>query len=113
VLKEVLRIDNVVISTGGGLPCFNNNMELIRHNALSFYIELPVKMLHQRLISAKKKRPLMQNKSVEELLDYLEKTLQTRSPFYNRADYKISHQTEYVFQFISEAVKKHTSQGID
>lgn len=85
VLKDSLQKENIVLATGGGAPCFFDAMQLINENSLSIYIQLSPKSLFHRLINAKKKRPLVKNKTPEELLHYIEETLPKREEYYTQA----------------------------
>ncbi len=87
MLDEILTTtSNVVLSVGGGTPCYFNNMELINKQATSIYLKYNVGMLYSRLISAKTKRPLIAKKSDEELKDFIQKTLLEREGFYNQSN---------------------------
>jgi shikimate kinase len=57
MLQKTLSLDNHIISTGGGTPCFNDNMEFINANGLSVYIQMQPESLHQRLKHARRPRP--------------------------------------------------------
>lgn len=76
---------NLVIALGGGAPCFNNNLELLKQNGMLIYIHLTPKALFSRLIDAKDERPLLKNKSDEELLTYIEELLNKRESYYQQA----------------------------
>lgn len=84
-LYETFLLDNVVISTGGGTPCFYDNMDRINQNGISIYLKLHPKSLHSRLVNARKKRPLIDQKSNEEILVFIEEQLKLRKPYYNMA----------------------------
>jgi shikimate kinase len=87
ILNETLTTKkNIVLSVGGGTPCYFNNMELINKQATSIYLKYNVGMLFSRLISAKTKRPLIAKKSDEELKDFIQKTLLEREEFYNKSN---------------------------
>jgi len=87
ILDEILTTtSDVVLSVGGGTPCYFKNMELINKQATSIYLKYNVGMLYSRLISAKTKRPLIAKKSDEELKDFIQKTLQEREGFYNQSN---------------------------
>jgi len=88
-LKEALAQENVVIATGGGTPCFFDAMQCINEAAISIYIEMHPKSLVERLLYAKKARPLTKNKTREELLVYITRQLALREPFYQQAHYTI------------------------
>ena len=81
-LLETFTFHNAVIATGGGTPCFYNNMELINQHGFSIYIQMHKKSLFDRLINSKKKRPLLADKSAEEILDQIEKQLGEREFYY-------------------------------
>ena len=90
-LIELLRKDKFILAAGGGLPCFFDNMNLIKENSVSVYLNLPAKMLVDRIIQTEKgrSRPLIQNKTKSEILYYITKTLEKRKVFYEMADYQI------------------------
>jgi shikimate kinase len=89
ILEELLLLNHVVISTGGGTPCFLGNMELIKNNSFSIYIKMSPLSLTDRLINSKKNRPLILNKNHEEIELFVNETLIKREPFYNQADQMI------------------------
>ena len=90
LLLSTGNLENAVISTGGGTPCFYNSMDWIKKNGTSIYLNLPPKVLFDRLSNAKKKRPLVAEKNDGELLVYIEEKLKEREPFYRKADLIIS-----------------------
>lgn len=77
--------ENVVVGTGGGAPCYYNNIDLINELGCSVYIKLPPKVLKDRLKGETNKRPLVQNMSDEELLSFIEVKLNEREVYYNNA----------------------------
>lgn len=85
ILLDSIKEDNIIISTGGGLPCFNKNMELIKENGISIYLKMSPQSIIHRINNSKKKRPLLQDKSPEELKTYIETLLKQREKFYNQA----------------------------
>jgi shikimate kinase len=102
-LKELLSKTNVVVAAGGGVPCFNDNMTLINQCALSFYLKFPPEALAFRLeISDIEKRPVLQNRRGQELIDFVEKTLSARSRYYEQADVILEGSDEEMFQKIME-----------
>lgn len=85
-LQQVIASSNsAVISLGGGTPCFNNNLTLILAHGILVYIKMDDKALYQRVVRSKKSRPLLQNKSREELVDYIRELMEKREPFYRQA----------------------------
>lgn len=86
ILHEKLGANQpLVLSVGGGTPCFFDNMEFINKQATSIYLKYNAGMLYSRLSSAKAKRPLLTEKSDEELKDFIKKTLSEREGFYNQS----------------------------
>lgn len=86
VLKEIGEFENVVISTGGGAPCFFDNMEYMNKSGKTIYLKSSPESLIKRLkISGKSKRPLLRDKNDDELLDFVTSALNSREEFYNRA----------------------------
>lgn len=85
ILLDSIKEDNIIISTGGGLPCFHKNMELIKKNGISIYLNMSPQSIINRINNSKKKRPLLQDKSPEELKTYIEALLKQREIFYNQA----------------------------
>ena len=77
------------MATGGGTPCFFDNMQLLNQNGATLYIELTPKALVWNLMNSHKDRPLLHDKTYEELVDYIDATLQKRLPFYTQARYKV------------------------
>ena len=85
ILREVGDIENVVISCGGGTPCFHNNMDYMNSIGKTVYLKASPKLLTQRLNTCKDKRPLIRDKSEEELYVYVEESLKNREHHYAKA----------------------------
>jgi len=86
-LHEIAQFENVVISTGGGTPCFFDNMSLMNELGTTIYLKTSIDELTKRLNIAKEKRPLLQGKNQEELKAFISSNLEKREPFYNQATY--------------------------
>lgn len=84
-LIELNNIDNLVVATGGGAPCFSGNMELINKSGLSIYIDMDPLSLTNRLKNSTKERPLISGKSEKELLEFIETSLEQRKKFYQKS----------------------------
>lgn len=85
LLKEVCDFENVVISTGGGAPCFFNNMEYMNRSGKTIYLQASPKILSDRLNINKDKRPLLKDKTEEELYNFVCESIEKREPFYSQA----------------------------
>lgn len=85
LLKEQ-QGERAVISTGGGSPCFFDNMQWILENGISIYLYLTPKALHHRLQQSNiSSRPALQGLRDEALLQFIEEKLDERAPFYKQA----------------------------
>jgi len=87
VLEEVSSFDNVIIATGGGTPCFYDNMELMNNSGFCIFLDVEIDSLVSRLIHAKTERPLIKGKSPDELRLFIQGMMQKRRPFYETARY--------------------------
>ena len=85
-LQELKDIDKAVIATGGGAPCFFDNIDFMNNHGVTLYMKVSPEVLAQRLTNSKNVRPLVQGKTGDELIAYIEEKLQSREPFYNRAN---------------------------
>ncbi|MDP9082007.1 MAG: AAA family ATPase [Bacteroidota bacterium] len=85
VLKQTKYPEHAVISTGGGLPCFFDNMEWINANGRSLYIQLSPKTLADRLEHEKVTRPLLRDKHGDALITFIDEKLLERELFYKQA----------------------------
>jgi shikimate kinase len=85
ILKETQYPENAVVSTGGGLPCFFDNMDWMNANGQTVYMKLTPKMLASRLENAKTPRPVLQGKKGQELVEFIETKLEEREPHYGKA----------------------------
>jgi shikimate kinase len=85
LLLEIAGLnENLIVSTGGGAPCFMNNMELLNSSGITIYLKLDPLLVYHRLTHVKmKNRPLIDNKSPEELMQFIIEKLKEREPVYN------------------------------
>ena len=91
VLEKIISTEkNIILSLGGGTPCYYNNIDRINEKTISVFLKTNVKTLTQRLSSEKDKRPLIQNISNEDLPEFIAKHLFERNPFYNQAKITIN-----------------------
>ena len=85
VLKETESLEHVVISTGGGTACYFDNMEWMNQHGLTVFLRISEKAVVDRLLHAKRKRPLAIGKSESELTEFVAHHYVTRLPFYEQA----------------------------
>lgn len=84
-LEEVAQYDDVIISLGGGTPCFFDNMDVVNRAGVSVYLKPTEEVLLKRLIKGKHKRPLLADKSDDEILAVIRQQLAWREPYYLKA----------------------------
>ena len=92
VLEDLaeLPIEKVIYATGGGYPCWEDNMECLKELGTSIYLKWKPEHLAQRLmLTDLSTRPVLQGRTEEELLAFITPQLQAREPFYMMADYVI------------------------
>ena len=85
-LHELENLDDAVISTGGGAPCYNENMEFMLASGLTVYLKLTPEQLKNRLSQSKTDRPLLKDLKGIDLLDFIREKLSQREKYYDRAD---------------------------
>jgi len=90
ILQKTEFPENVIIATGGGAPCFSDNMKWMNKNGLVAYLSLSPKALASRLEHSKTDRPLIRHLKGDELIDFISAKLKDREEFYNQAKYVVS-----------------------
>lgn len=78
-----------VLATGGGTPCFHENMQWMNEQGITIWIDEPIEVLVARLQPEKEHRPLIKNLSDAELKQFLTDKLVQRFPFYHQATYHL------------------------
>jgi len=86
MLQEVATFEDILISTGGGAPCFFDNMAFMKKMGTTIYLKVSVEELAKRLEVCKQTRPILRGKSGEELKTFISENLERREAFYNQAD---------------------------
>lgn len=89
-LEELSAFTDIVIATGGGAPCFFDNIELMNKSGHTVYLNIAPNILANRLLKSKTERPLIKGKSRKELIAFIDETLKTRNEFYSQAKYQIT-----------------------
>jgi shikimate kinase len=89
-LEELAEFTHIVIATGGGAPCFFDNIDLMNKSGKTVYLNINPKILADRLLTSKTERPLIKGKSRDELVTFIDETLRKRNEFYLQAQYQIT-----------------------
>lgn len=96
--------ETAVIAVGGGLPCFNENMNLMNKIGVTIYLQRPAKELYQRLLQGKDKRPLIRDLEPDELLAFITDLLHKREDYYLKATHTLNRNqqtVEYIKELLS------------
>lgn len=106
-LQEVAEFEDVVIASGGGAPCFFDNLEIMNRTGICIYLDVDAEELANRLLQSKTERPLVKGKSPEELVGFIESMLEKRRPFYEQASYIINGSNITVPEILSRIEFEH------
>ena len=107
VFVELLNSpDNMIIGLGGGTPCYANNHELLqREDVISIYLKASIETLFDRLVTNKSKRPLIADKSEDEMKEFIAKHLFDRSFYYNQAQHKVIVDHKTIDETVADIVE--------
>jgi len=89
-LEELSEFSDIVIATGGGAPCFFDNIDLMNNSGNTIYMNIDASILADRLLKSKTERPLIKGKSKDELVAFIDETLKKRNEFYTQAKFQIT-----------------------
>ena len=89
-LKSFAGKENFILSTGGGTPCFHDNMEWMNNNGITIWIDESLDIIEERIKKEKVHRPLIASVPDQELREFLSEMLNKRRSFYSRAKYHVS-----------------------
>jgi shikimate kinase len=113
MLHEVALFENVLISTGGGTPCFFDNMSFMNEVGQTVYLKVSPEELTKRLEPVKHTRPLLKGRQGDDLLAFVEDTLEKRSLYYMQANIVFNVETMLTANDVSQqtnALKNLLSQ---
>lgn len=104
MLHEVAEFENIVLSCGGGTPCFFDNMDYMNSVAETFYLKASPDTLCRHVAVSRGERPLLKGKSPEELHTFITEQLALRSPHYEKARHIVDINVLDTFEKINEIV---------
>ena len=84
--ENINENDDAVISTGGGTPCYHNNMGLMQNHGLTVYLKMHPKSLAHRLTQARRLRPVIMDIKNNNMQEFVETQLSERELFYDQAN---------------------------
>lgn len=89
-LEELSQFNDIIIATGGGAPCFFDNIDVMNRSGKTIFMNIDPEILADRLLKSKTERPLIKGKSREELVAFIDETLKKRNKFYQQAHIQIT-----------------------
>jgi shikimate kinase len=89
MLHEVAEFEDVIISCGGGTPCFFDNIDYLNGQGDVCYLKATPEVLYKHLLMGKVERPLIKGKSPEELIKFITEQVGKREEFYTKARYTL------------------------
>ncbi len=100
ILRAIRPDSKLVIATGGGMPCFHDNMEYIKANGISVFLDVSPEQIVERILRhSTDDRPLYK-KNDNQLLDNIRERYQSRHGFYSQADFTLQGDNITIHQLI-------------
>lgn len=106
MLHEAGEFENVIISTGGGTPCFFDNMEYMNRQGQTVFLDVSTDVLFRRLRVATQQRPILRGKTDDELRLFIREALDKRMPSYSQARYRFDGSQLESRKQIAESVSR-------
>lgn len=85
LLHEAAEFEDIILSSGGGTPCFFDNMDYMNSQADTVYLKAAPDVLCAHLKMGKVRRPLLEGKGPDELQEFINNQLEQREPYYMKA----------------------------
>lgn len=90
VLTKISTKHNTIIATGGGTPCFNNNMSWMNENGITIWLNQSIENIIEKIIPEKIQRPLIADISNQDLSAFFANQLQQRKFFYQQSNHNLN-----------------------
>ena len=105
--KDTLHIiaeshESFIMATGGGTPCYFNNIDFMKKNGTVVWISTPVDLLFERLLKEKEKRPLIKNLDDEQLKGFIIKKYADRKIYYEQADIMVEEEEKNIEKIVEK-----------
>jgi shikimate kinase len=97
--------NNKIVATGGGMPCFEDNMEKLNQVGLTIYLKRPTLELVYRLLRSKKERPLTKEKQKEELKVFINNLIEKREKYYLKSKFILEREqidVDYIVKMLHD-----------
>ena len=96
----------MVISVGGGTPCFFDNMDYMNETGKTVFLDVDIQVLFRRLRVARQQRPLLAEKTDEELMTFICEAIEKRLSFYSQAKYVFNGERLETRHQINQSVER-------
>ena len=106
MLHEVAEFEDVIVSCGGGTPCFFDNMDYMNGQGDVIYLKADPEVLYKHLLMGKTERPLLKNKTPEQLIAFIKEQLEKREPVYSKAKHVLDVSVMDNYEKIQISVNK-------
>lgn len=103
-LLDIDPDESQIIATGGGAPCYHDNMELMNAIGTTIFIDTPKEKIAERLAKGIHRRPLLTGMNAMDLEFFYDKKMEERRPIYEKANFQIQHQDLEVLSKLIEAL---------
>ena len=103
--NQIIKHENIIISTGGGTVVHNDIMNLINRNGTSFFLQCKTNVIFERIKKSKNIRPLLKNLNDSQILNFIEKKMSERTFYYEQSDYVINNNNGKALQKILEILR--------
>ena len=105
VLLECSEFEKCIISTGGGAPCFYDNMNIMLSTGTTLFLDIPEEVLFERIVPKKFKRPLIADLTDDQIREFISQSLAKRLPYYEQAHIRLNtadRDADFVVKHIEE-----------
>lgn len=100
ILRAIRPESKLIVATGGGMPCFHNNMDYIKENGISVFLNVtPEQIVERMLLHGANERPLYQ-KTDSQLFKNIQQRYADRLPIYSQADFELAGENIHIRQLI-------------
>ncbi len=99
-IRSLINKSNFVLSTGGGTPCYKNNISFLNELGITCYLNRSIKELAHRLQKSKK-RPLIEGLNNDELICFISKEMKIRDKYYKKAQLILNRKDQIPENIIS------------
>lgn len=100
-IRSLINKSNFVLSTGGGTPCYKNNISFLNELGITCYLNRPIKELSNRLHKSKKKRPLIEGLDNDELTYFISEEMKVREQYYRKSQLILNRKDQVPEKIIS------------